>query len=247
MTAPVSPLNLLCDWPPDWPGWGRRVRQWFQRLTSWIVLGLLAQAAIGVWIQRSGVVRDVNLRHGFQSPVLAFELARSAPEAREILQGDPQPMSRVFHRDWFFIGAYGSTFVLLGLLLRRRHAGLGWCLVGLALAVASADLVENGNAVSVLRGEDAPVRAMRLASQAKWLLLGPVCLLTAQLCRLRYRPFLFQVCSGATVVVLVLAGVSFLMGILYEPLWEFAMTNVGNASLGLLLLLTLWPEEFDVR
>ncbi len=252
MTDPVV-WNLICDWPPDFRRWAREIREWLRQGSTWILMGLLLQIAAGVWVAAAGVDRNVDLPRGFESPVLAYELARNEAEALAVVgTSNRGPLERQFERDTWLILAYTATFAGIGWQWRRRQSRLGWALIGVALAAGTADFIENHHALESLArlhtaGALPALLAMSTAARIKWGLFAPVCVLTAKAVWPAHGAFLYQIFARATASLMMLAGGFYAFGLLgqsFEPYWEFATSSLVPASAGLLLILVLWAGEF---
>jgi hypothetical protein len=162
----VSSWNVLLDWPPNEHVWRASIAAWFKRLSSWILIGLIAQLTGALWILGCGISSDVDMFRGFNKPVIAFELATGPEEASAILLGDDGKnrlrMQTQFYRDFFFIGSYSLTFVLLGcaLFAKARRLSLAnvaaGALIVLGLSAGCMDVLENIHGLAVLKHQALP-------------------------------------------------------------------------------------------
>jgi hypothetical protein len=259
----VSPWNVFLDWPPNWNQWRASAKAWFGRLSSWILIGLLAQLAVGIWISGSGISSNVDESRGFTKPIIAFELAMNPHEANQVLgEGEGWqnwvPMQKQFHRDFFFILSYALTYVLLGWALFAKDRGLSLgnvasvALIVLGLWAGGMDVLENVHGLSALQQH--PISAgdlvlMRSVSLVKWTLLGVLCIPTAYVFWPARGWTLFRIISKVASALLILAACVFAVGELspnWEHRWEFSVACMVWSGAFQVLILVLWAPEFEL-
>ncbi|HMF36515.1 MAG TPA: hypothetical protein VKF17_07735 [Isosphaeraceae bacterium] len=169
-----------------------------------VVLAVVASTSVIVWMSRA---QDFDpppcLPDGFDSPVLAIELVRSAQDVSRILRDPESGKNRQVFRtqifeDWFFIPSYSLVF--LGLIIvgyRKTSFGTGLAFsAGVCVALAAAcDVQENLAILRVVNNgrfdpSDASALAIRNPSMVKWAAIFAACALVAP-------PFLFRTPGGA--------------------------------------------------
>lgn len=141
------------------------------------LLALFQIVVIGVMLGPPRFSNSVTVPRGIGSPVLAMEVALN-PEEIDLLLGPKPSADRITMRlktieDFGFIAGYGSLFVVLSLILRRRERLLGNLAMVVSLGAMVFDVVEN---IQILRICDTALPAttqsmidlMRHASYAKW-------------------------------------------------------------------------------
>jgi hypothetical protein len=139
---------------------------------------------IGACMFAASDFKHRSLPRGFESPVLAMEMARSMEEIKAIVGGpghsDRSQMRSQQHMDFLFIVAYWSEFLLIGVLLWHRNFSLARLLALIAWSCATLaaglDVRENVGILGVLSAPPTPehdplVQAVRFAATSKWLLL----------------------------------------------------------------------------
>jgi len=157
-----------------------------------LILGSVGSAAVITWMtQTQNFDPLTRLPSGYQSPILAIELARTGPELGEIFVDNQEGgvNREVFRRqifeDWFFIGAYSITFLgLIGFGYWKTGAGKALALIAVVLIAVAAwhDVRENRG---ILRAIDTPAaqltdataRAIRQPSLIKWGAIFSACVL----------------------------------------------------------------------
>lgn len=156
-----------------------------------IVASTVVLAATFVWMKATAKYAPPPiLPDGFQQPILALELARSAGQVGEILRvPDSRENREVFrrqiHEDWVFIAAYAGLFLALASSQGRSHdpvrLGLGRAIALGILATASFDVFENRGMLGILKANwidvgDEDVVGVRIWSLGKWLAMFTTCL-----------------------------------------------------------------------
>ena len=258
----MSSWNILLDWPPDEHAWRASIAGWFKRLSSWILIGLLAQLAAALWILGCGISSDVDMSRGFNKPVIAFELAMSPDEANAILLGDDGKnrfrMQTQFYRDFSFIGSYSLTFVLLGFALFAKDRRLSLAnvaagaLIVLGLSAGCMDVLENIHGLAALKHQALPaadLARMRFASLIKWTLLGAICIPTGYAFWPARGWTLFRIISKVASALLLLAACVFALGEFstnWEHFWEFSVACMASSGAFQTLILILWSGEFEL-
>ena len=258
----MNTWNVLLDWPPDQHAWRASIASWFKRFSSWILIGLLAQLAGAIWILGCGISSDVDMFRGFNKPVIAFELATGPEEASAIIQGDDGKnrfrMQTQFYRDFFFIGSYSLTYVLLGCALFAKDRGLSLAnvaagaLIVLGLSAGCMDVLENIHGLDALKYQALPaadLAQMRFASLIKWTLLGAVCIPTSYAFWPARGWTLFRITSKVASALLLLAACIFALGEFstnLEHFWEFSVSCMASSAAFQTMILVLWAGEFEL-
>jgi len=184
------------------------------------------------------------LPRGFQAPMLAIELPRSADEVETILQvsGGARRMKNGLLLDLGIILIYASVLVALGVLLVQGPAPAAGRIAGAVAAVLGTlagllDIVENVRIWKAIDGarDDASLQALTRVSLWKWGLLAVAFLLLAGLFLLEGR--MAGVLAGLSLVT----GVVGLLGLKRPPLLERAMLLMVVTILVALTSFAFWP------
>jgi len=139
---------------------------------------------VGVCMFLAADFQHESFPRGFNSPVLAMQMAQSMEEVNAIV-GEPGHSDRAQMRsqqrmDFLFILAYWSEFLLMSILLwRRSFSGARYlaALAGLIATLAAGfDVWENVGILRVLSASatsanDTLVQVVRFTAIVKWLLL----------------------------------------------------------------------------
>jgi hypothetical protein len=135
------------------------------RLVSWLTATVIVTGAVTALLAPSGVDQ---LPRGFESPVMALQLAHTVDEAAMIVDG-PERRAQFFRAtlaDAPFVAASTALWSLMAWQVTP------W-LVAPAVIAGVADLVEDAATIATL---GAPARAgvdwMRRAARTKWCMLG---------------------------------------------------------------------------
>ena len=160
-----------------------------------VVLAVVASTSVIVWMSRT---QDFDppacLPDGFDSPILAIELVRSAEDVSRILRDPVSGKNRQVFRaqvfeDWFFIPSYSLAFIGLIIVGFRKTpfgTGLAFSAVVCVALAAACDVQENLAILRVVNNgrfdpSDAPALAIRNASVVKWAAIFAACALVAPL------------------------------------------------------------------
>tara|TARA_R110002072_G_scaffold16229_9_gene63693 strand:- start:358 stop:1068 length:711 start_codon:yes stop_codon:yes gene_type:complete len=159
------------------------------RASDWAFIAAIAAAsATLIFPLLFGAAPDLGsapMAAGFQTPILAFEFARSADDLA-FLQGDAATALRAFLRhtqslDRFFPLAYAgmAAMFFLALGLQRPRRWLAWAALVIAVVTIGADWAENAvlnRLLAEISAGDAPRAGLLAALQGhtwiKWGLIG---------------------------------------------------------------------------
>ena len=162
-------------------------REDLARWAAWLALATVAWAILMGLVGRSIGRPPSGLPHGFDSPIIAMELAMSLDELNAIVKGDPEVIRYARAHllpDFVFPFFYGSLFILFGLLLRGKDCvcrRLGALLVAAGVACILFDLAENLCLWRALDQSAAFASLMHKASLAKWEAVGISAILASML------------------------------------------------------------------
>ena len=173
---------------------------------------------------------------GVESPIIALEFARSAADVEQVLAGRRDiiaAMVQSVRQDRIFILAY-SAFLMVSCLLAWRRWRKGIVLAGLGLGLAAAifDYLENGALMAILEGTPAlwpaALSDLTVYTYIKWGAITGVFLLLGTFIRAVnvLGKLIFGLSIGATV---------FLLGSLFAP-----QLSLAFAMLIALLFLLWW-------
>lgn len=149
---------------------------------------LCAAIAVGI----VGPHRMGELPSGMHTPVVAFELARTADEVERMF-GTPGSTARAVHRDRMRLSVWLDYALLLGYgallaalapaLARDRTPGRARLAAALAVAAAAFDALENRELLAILAAlggdYEGPLRRLAWFTWPKWLALGAYFVLLA--------------------------------------------------------------------
>lgn len=136
-----------------------------RRLTFWLTLAVVVTGGMTGLMAPAG---DDEWLGGFESPVLALQLARSPGDAARILDGDER-RAQFFRATVASVPFVAASTTLWGVMAWQVKP----LLVVPAIVAGVADLIENAAIFAVL---GTPTRTvvdwMRSAARTKWLMLG---------------------------------------------------------------------------
>lgn len=154
------------------------------RVAMW--LGVIT-VAIGLWVTSLLPQKMGPLADGMRTPIIAFELARSADEVETMFgpRGSRErsewigAMDRGNHADLVFLVAYGLFFAVYSRALVTRGGTSAKWGIWLAAVPSAMDVFENLQLAAIMRslGGDYSVAVSRLAwfCWAKWFAIAAIC------------------------------------------------------------------------
>lgn len=221
--------------------------------TTLLSAGILAFLSTGIclWMMVAFRFEPKEPLKGFQSPIVALELASSPKEFASIV-GDKQDPNRTIVRkslcaDYVFIAVYWLLFVSMSILFAGCNFPGAYqfgIAVGICITAAAVfDVVENSYIAQMLSlpttvNDHDVINKLRHASLAKWTLIFVTTTLVSQLF-LRRNDWIALI--GYLFVLATALGLS---GLLYNPAIEWASLLIGISIIPISGLFTFYPEKF---
>ena len=221
--------------------------------TRILSIGILAflSTAISLWVLTAFSFKPKEPLKGFQSPIVAIELASSPQVFTSIVGGSQDPNRTIVRKslraDYVFIAAYWLLFASMSILFAGCNfpgayqfgIAVGVCIT----AAAVFDVVENSYIAQMLslsptdNGHDV-INKLRHASLAKWTLIFVTTALVSQLFTRRND---WIVLIGYLFVLATALGLS---GLLYNPAIEWASIPMGIGIALTAVVFTFCPKTF---
>jgi len=141
------------------------------------IAALFCAATIALMLSNPSFTNAARPQHGIADPVLALQMAHDLRDVDAVLSDSPSPDREVMrikqYEDFAFIAGYAVFYVLMSVLLWRRHPMLAILGAVLGIAAAGLDVAEN---MAILRVVDTPlshttaamIHAIRDRSFLKW-------------------------------------------------------------------------------
>lgn len=209
-----------------------------RRLIFWLTLAVVVTGGVAA----ASIPRDVDqLPAGFESPVIALQLARSVDEAALVLNGGErrEQFYRATLTDMPFAAASTTLWTVMAWQVRP------W-LAAPAVVAGVADLLENVAIFAALGGPTpAVVQWLRRAARTKWLMLGITFVaLGGFAARSRTLETGWDVVCFGIDFAYAYAGILCLIGVLaYEPVIERCALPLAAAVVAQLAVSALRPRR----